>query len=173
MFNFIQEHLSLVKSKMLRQRRQGGDQEEMGGSGYYIGEVNEVTLFSFFFDNASLFLAVSIIWILIQIRIGLKTLLNKGQQHTQTQKRWRQVLETFIWHAPLYIRFEHKMRYIFRDETFPPVVSVCGGLYLSKMGEICQEGVNQIQQKLDQEREVCGAFVIYIIQGGFILLVSP
>ena len=44
MFNFIQEHLSLVKSKMLRQRRQGGDQEEMGGSGYYIGEVNEVTL---------------------------------------------------------------------------------------------------------------------------------
>ena len=105
-FNFIQEHLSLVKSKMLRQRRQGGDQEEMGG--YYIGEVNEVILFSFFFDNASLFLAVLIIWILIQIRIRLKTLLNKGQQHTQTQKRWRQVLETFIWHAPLYIRFEHK-----------------------------------------------------------------
>ena len=108
MFNFLQEHLGLVKSKMLRQRRQGGDQEEMGG--YYIGEVNEVTLFSFFFDNASLFLAVLIIWILIQIRIRLKTLLNKGQQHTQTQKRWRQVLETFIWHAPLYIRFEHKMR---------------------------------------------------------------
>ena len=89
------------------QRRQGGDQEEMGG--YYIGEVNEVTL-NFFFDNASLFLVFSIIWILIQIRIRLKTLLNKGQQHTQTQKRWRQVLETFIWHAPLYIRFEHKMR---------------------------------------------------------------
>ena len=106
MFNFIQEHLSLVKSKMLRQRRQGGDQEEMGG--YYIGEVNEVILFSFFIDNASLFLAVLIIWILIQIRIRLKTLLNKGQQHTQTQKRWRQVLETFIWHAPLYFRFEHK-----------------------------------------------------------------
>ena len=72
------------------------------------------------------------------------------------------MLETFIWHAPLYIRFEHKMRYFFRDETFPPVVSVCGGLYLSKMGEICQEGVNQIQQKLYQEREVCGASVIFI-----------
>ena len=170
MFNFIQEHLSLVKSKMLRQRRQGGDQEEMGG--YYIGEVNEVTL-NFFFDNASLFLVFSIIWILMQIRIRLKTLLNKGQQHTQTQKRWRQVLETFIWHAPLYIRFEHKMRYYFRDETFPPVVSVCGGLYLSKMGRICQEGVNQIQRTLDQEREVGGAFVIYIIQGGFILPVRP
>lgn len=166
MFNFLQKHLGLVKSKMLRQRRQGGDQEEMGG--YYIGEVNEVILFSFFFDNASLFLAVLIIWILIQIRIRLKTLLNKGQQHTQTQKRWRQVLETFIWHAPLYIRFEHKMRYSFRDETFPPVVSVCGGLYLSRMGEICQEGVNQIQQKLDQEREVC-----YIYHTGWLNFTGP
>ena len=65
------------------------------------------------------------------------------------------------------------MRYSFCDETFPPVVSVCGGLYLSRMGEICQEGVNQVQQKLDQEREVCGAFVIYIIQAGFILMVRP
>ena len=74
----------MFKSKMLRQRRQGGDQEEMGGSGYYIGEVNEVTLFSFFFDNASLFLVVSIICIIIQIRIKLRTLLNKGQQHPKT-----------------------------------------------------------------------------------------
>ena len=56
------------------------------------------------------------------------------------------------------------MRYSFCDETFPPVVSVCGGLYLSRMGEICQEGVNQVQQKLDQEREVC--YIYHTVGGG-------
>ena len=159
MFNFIQEHLSLVKSKMLRQRRQGGDQEEMGG--YYIGEVNEVTLFSFFFDNASLFLAVLIIWILIQIRIRLKTLLNKGQQHTQTQKRWRQVLETFIWHAPLYIRFEHKMRYFFVTRLFLQLL-VCAEACTSPRWAIFAKKASTRSSRSSTRRGRCVVHLLYI-----------
>ena len=162
----------MFKSKMLRQRRQGGDQEEMGG--YYIGEVNEVTLFSFFFDNASLFLVVSIIWILIQIRIRLKTLVTKVGSTPKPKKggdRCRKLLSGLL----LCISgLNTKLDIFFVTRLFLQLL-VCAEACTSPRWARFAKKASCRSSRSSTRRGRCVVHFLYISygQGGFILLVRP